>query len=379
MKVAPSDLPGARRILALARRDRPAAESALRDLPLEAQVAVVCEAPLAQRAAVLGLLPQPEAVIPLLPEAELCFTAKAVGLHDADWILAYATSEQILACLDLDAWSGLLPDRESLGAWLAALGEAGDSILLRTAQSLDPELIVLYLRRHVTVLLIPPGDEAEGWQPPEGAQTLDGQFYILPRQSDDDLETVLRLLGALFREDYWLYFRMLQGAIWELDGELEEWALRWRSGRLEDLGFPTWDEAMRIYGFVRRERRDELPERLALLEVASWDLPVWIPELPAVADHRLSVFRAAADLDPEERRSFFYAFIALANMVTVADGMPLGDAETLPAAIEKAASVVSRGLEHIASERKLGLVEVLRRAPLQRLFRVGASIQSERP
>ncbi|MCZ6782099.1 MAG: DUF6178 family protein [Proteobacteria bacterium] len=365
----------ARRVLQLERSDRRAAEQALASLSLEAQVAVVCEAPLAQRASILELTPYPEAVIPLLPEAELCFTVKAVGLHDASWILEYATQDQIVAAVDLDAWSGLVPDVSTLDQWIAAFAEANDSALLRATQSLDPELIVLYLRAHAEVELKPAGDDAEDWVVPAGAQTLDGQFYLTAKRDDDDLAPLLRMLHVLFQKDYWLYFRMLQGVIWELPTELEEWALRWRTGRLEDLGFPSWDEAMRIYGFVRPEQRAALPDEGDALDVAEWRLPVWMSELPAPADDAPAVFRALRELDAEERRSFFFAFVALANKVAVADGMPLGDAETTPRAVQKAALAVSRGLEHIARERDVALADVLRRASLTRLFRVGASIE----
>ena len=75
------------RVLSLASRDRAAAEALLAGLSLDAQVAAVCDAPLANRALVLSLTPAPEAVTPKLPEAELCFLVKAVGLTDAVWIL----------------------------------------------------------------------------------------------------------------------------------------------------------------------------------------------------------------------------------------------------------------------------------------------------
>jgi len=355
----------------LARRDRRAAEQALSELSLEQQLAVVSETPLGQRARTLELTPQPEQIIPLLPDAELCFLAKAEGLYDASWILEHATPRQLVASLDLDAWKGLTVDSDAIGAWLAALAEAGETPLLRAAHSLDPELLVLHLRERVDVVLTHKDDE---WQPPPGAQTLEGQFYLLPKKEGDDLETLRTLLDALFRNDYWLYFRLLQGVVWELPSELEEWALRWRTGRLEDLGFPSWDESMQIYGYLRPEKLAELGEQGDALDVRAFDLPVWISELPTLRDARHALFRAVADLDEEERQSFFYAFIGVANKLAVADRMALAEPETLPKALEKAAGVISLGLEYVASERELPLAEVLRRASLSRLFRVGASL-----
>jgi hypothetical protein len=376
MDARPSVLPEARQILKLARDDKRAAEAAVAALPIEEQVALVCSAPPALRGRLLELTPSPEDLIPLLPEAELCFTAKAVGLWDAGWILEHATPGQLVASIDLDGWTGLDPDFGSLQAWLSALVEAGDETLLRAAQALDPELVVMALRDRVDVVLDPKDDE---WQAPPGALTLEGQFYLVPKRPGDDLSDVEQLLHVLFQEDYWLYFRMMQGVIWELELDLEEWALRWRTGRLEDLGFPAWDEAMRIYGYVRPGERDVIPQGERALDLEEWRLPVFLPQLPATLAESYSVFRAAAELSEEERRAFFYAFVSLSNRVAVADRLPLGDPETLPEAIGVAAAVVTQGLEHLAAANGLGLADTLRRVSLERLFRVGASLGGRRP
>ena len=90
---------------------------------------------------------------------------------------------------------------------------------------------------------------------------------------------------------------------------------------------------------------------------------------PSRATRSSSLFRALAALPEAERRPLLYAFLALANRVAVADELPLGDAETLPRATEKAARLASLGLAYVASERGVEPAEVLRRTPLERLFR----------
>ena len=374
MEVRPSAPLPIRRILELARSDRRSAEQELARLALADQAALVCEAPLARRSGLLALMPDPADVIPLLPEAELCFTVNASGLESASWLVEHATREQIVACIDLDGWRGLHHDPARLWHWLATFVEAGEEALSRATQALDPELLVLGLRERAEISLKPNDDE--DWQPPEGGQTRDGQFYFVARHDGDDLADLVRLLDVAFRKDYWLYFRILQGCIWELPSELEEWALRWRTGRLEDLGFPSWDQSMRIYGYLRPEECARIPDDERPLDVRGWPLPVWLTDLPATRDGVHAIFRAAAELSEEERRGFFYAFVAIANKVAVADGMLLGDAETLPAAVEKAAGVTSGGLEHVARENGLTAPDVLRRVSLERLFRVGASLES---
>lgn len=360
-----------REVLKLARTDRDRARAWVTALPIESQVALVCEAPLARRAEVFELLPMPERVVPLLPEAELCFTAKAIGLADASWLLECATPEQIQACVDLDAWRGDAPDPATFDAWIEAIADASDEKVLLDLEGLDPELLTLWLRTRAEVVLKPSDD---GWEPPRGGLTLDGQFYVVPRRENDDLENLMRVLRILFELDYWRYFRLIQGGIWELDAETEEWARRWRVGRLQDLGFPEWDEAMAVYGRLRGEEIARLPEDARALDGTPFHLPVWMPPLPARRDASHLVFRAAAELSADERAAFFYAFVALANQLAVADRMPLGDAESIPAAIEKAAAVTSRGLEHLAAQHALAPVDLLRRVRLDRLFRVGFSL-----
>lgn len=374
----PASLPEqTRRVLDLARRDRREATRALEALSLEDQVAVVCEAPLSRRAELIGLAPSPEALVPKLPEAELCFVLKQLGLHDCSWLLDLASTEQITTALDLDVWTHTELDRASLREWFAALAEASEDTVLRAAQGLDPELLVLHLRSRIQVVLKPSDSEDPGWEPPEGFQTLEGQFYFAPLGAGDDAEAELVLLRELFQHDYWTYFRFMQGAIWELDPENEEWALRWRTGRLQDLGFPEWNEAMSIYRFLRPEERARIPAEAEPLGAPSFELALWIPGLPAGSDARFPIFRAISELEAMERRGAFFAFLGVANRIAVADGLPLSDAESMPRAIEKAARFASDGLRFLCREHSLSGPEVLRRVSILRLFQVGANLDPE--
>ncbi|MCC6639932.1 MAG: hypothetical protein IT386_02070 [Deltaproteobacteria bacterium] len=364
----------AQRILDLARSDASAAREILRGLGVDEQVALVCELPVAARARLLDLLPSLENVVPALPEAELCFTAKAIGLADAGWILEHATLEQIQVCLDLDVWRDQSLDAAALGDWLGALADAGDETLVRAARGIDPELLYLFVRSRIAAQLKP---NEEGWEPDPGSQTLEGQFYFRALAEGDDVALVARLLRVLFEHDYWLYFRMLQALTWEDPLENETYAARWREGRLEDLGFPSFDEAMRIYGRLRPEERTLLPEHSGALATEAFRLPVWLPRLPVAIDAHHLVFRAAAALGDDERRAFFFAFVALANAVAIADRLPLGDAESTPRAIEKAATLASRGLDWLARRHGSDTTSILRRATVARLFRVGANLERD--
>ncbi len=236
---------------------------------------------------------------------------------------------------------------------------------------------MVFLRQHVDVILKPNESDDPDWSPPDQSQTLEGQFYFVAKDPKDDLGPLMRLLHSLFQDDYWLYFRMLQGVVHELPTENEEWALRWRTGRLEDLGFPSWDASMRIYGFLRPERMAEIPEGGSVLDLESWSLPVWITELPGMRSDERALFRATRELGPDERSAVFYGLIALANRVAVADRMELGDPESLPLAIDKATRLASDGLEHIARQNGLSLEDGLRQVPIERLFRIGSNLDRD--
>ncbi len=340
---------------------------------LAAQAALICETPVQRRADLLALAPDPDRLIPALPPAELCFTVLAVGLEDASWMLAHATPDQMTACVDLDAWNRDLPDRRKLGAWLSAFADAGDETLLQAAAAVDLEAWVLHLMDRVQVELKPSGDD--DWEPPAGGQTIDGVFYVIARQPTDDLEDLLALLRVLFQEDYWFYFRLLQGVIWELPTETEEWALRWRTGRLEDLGFPQASEAMAIYAYLSPAACSALPEQPLVRDLIDWPAPVWMPSFPAAAAAEYALFQAFAELPEEERRSYLLEFLSLANRAAVADDLPLGEAATLPTALTKVALFASLGLVHLMREHGEKGADLLRRMSQQRLFQIGFNLE----
>jgi hypothetical protein len=126
------------------------------------------------------------------------------------------------------------------------------------------------------------------------------------------------------------------------------------------------------------DERAAIPEGEHPLDVGEWHLPLYIPQLPSAADSSALIFQTIPLLEDSERRSAFYAFVAIANKLAVADRMKLSDAEFAPRAIEKTAHFISGGLAHIASAHGIEAVDVLRRVSLERLFRVGANLDPER-
>lgn len=358
-------------ILKLARNDRRAATLALGNLNSDRAVALVCETPVNRRGELLGLFPDLANVVPSLPEAELCYTAKAVGLHDSGWILVHASPEQLQACVDLDAWRDHAPDSAAFGAWMSALLEAGEETALGIAVEIDAEVLCLWLRSQIDVMLKP--DDDDGFEPPENSQTLDGQFYYIAKAEKDDLQEVGSFLRMLFQKEYWHYFRLMQSVIWELDPENQEWALRWRNGRLQDMGFPDAEESLQIYAPLPDAWLNGLPADPEPL-IGEWSLPIWMPGLPAPDRDGPSLLYVLAELPEDRQREALYRLISIANRVAIADRLPLGDSESLPDAIGKAISVASTGLDHLSRLHADSPGEIAGRVGLLHLFRLGASL-----
>ena len=177
-------VPEARRLLKLARSDRRSAERELAALTPELQATVICEASLSIRRQMIELLPDPEAVIPLIPEAEFCYTCRSIGLEDASWLLPMATDAQLVDRLRPRRLEGA-PGRPETPRPLdgGARRDGRRDHAAQSARAIDPELLVIFLRQHLDVSLKPSEQDDPDWSPPDRSQTLEGQFYFVARGS----------------------------------------------------------------------------------------------------------------------------------------------------------------------------------------------------
>jgi hypothetical protein len=350
-------------LLRLARRRRDAAKKRLRGLSEEEQAHACLEVRPGVRGEFLMLLDHPEKVVALLPDAELCTTVRSSGMSEGAWLLELATREQTQACFDLDCWQGTQLDPMRTEEWVDALIEAGPETLARAVRETDAEVWVLLVRSIADVVVI--GKEET---PPDGSITVDGVVHFVPRGGTDParIEQLARTLAHHSPSEYW---RLVYGAIFESPSELEEHALRWRSGRLADLGFPEREEALRVYARLRPEEAPvlEVPAPTAAL-VPTRTLP---PKLRGSL-----VGEALRKLSPERAGEVLGYVLALANALAVADDLLLSDTDAVPRALEKAVRGVDLGLRELARLHDRQTEEVLDRTLPLDLFRVGATLDA---
>ena len=125
---------------------------------------------------------------------------------------------------------------------------------------LDAELVALILRRGARIYDLTQGDGARGVRGDvlsdarqvlrarraSGSRTRTARCRPRPTQHDR-AAVIIRLVDSLYRTDKDLARRLLVAATGELDSELEETAYRWQRGRMADLGFADYYEALEVY------------------------------------------------------------------------------------------------------------------------------------
>src|SRR5262249_15318018 len=146
--------------------------------------------------------------------------------------------------LDLDVWNRHELNSERMTEWLGTLVELGPDKLLSATRELDPELLALWVSRHATIYDLTLEEDAPEDTTNPLLQTPDRYFVIEITATGDEARTVERFLDLLYRADMDSARKLLMAARSEPASELEEMGYRWRSGRMADLGFVDYYEAL---------------------------------------------------------------------------------------------------------------------------------------
>jgi hypothetical protein len=348
----------------LANRDQRALREQLDQMSPDQIASAVQDLHPSLRTRVLDLVVPIDEVVPLLPEAELAVTVRSTGMADAGWLVEFATPEQRVACVDLDCWEDFRFSPSRLFEWIDAMIEAGAETLVAAFDELDLELWILAMQEMGEYAVIGLGDRA-----PAEYDTQDGMVFFLPTSEQN--ETRLRaILSTALIDSPAHYWRFVYGALMGSQQETEEWAERWHAGRMNDLGFPAREHAMRAY-------RPLAPEDAPLHDVgrkpSAEDGLVAAPQLPQRLAGTL-VGRALAELPPDRAGEVLGYVLAVANALAVADELPLTEPDTIETSLTKAVRGIDRGLLERSKALGESLGRVLDRTRPLDLFRIGATL-----
>jgi hypothetical protein len=355
------------KLLALGRDSSADALDELRRYSPEELAAALQQLPVAKRAEFLETADRVDEIVPLLPVGEFTATVRGAGIEENGWLVAYASSEQRIAAVDLDCWRDFRFSPSRLLEWIDAMIEAGPETLAASFDELDPELWVLAMRSM--------GDFSAfgvGTLDPTEATTEDGAVFYAPYTSEDELRIREILTTALlYAPSHYLW--LVQAAISESSREAEQLAARWQRSRLGDLGFPERDQAMRVYQPLRV---DEAPI-VDVGEGSETELArTPSSQLPQELDGSL-VGRALTELPPQRAHEIMGNVLAVANAIAVADKLPLSEPETVAQSLAKALRGMDRGLAELARTRRQALGVILDATAPRDLFRIGATVDAE--
>ena len=350
------------------------------------------------------------------------YTVKLLGVEDAGPMLALLGSEQVAALFDLDVWRGDHFSVSDVLVWLAALAECGNDVLSRAIDALDVEFLGVLLRRRLWVVAKPKeDDEVEVGELPDWfhrvnaeetlSVTRDGRFLVAARRVDEldalddagenegeggddghahgargrrrevdeeERKAVLALVDALYSgADAARAARLLAMAASDLTSSLEEDALRFRTARLEDLGFPSVARAIEIYGPVVLKADAVADASPVEKPVADLELPV----LHVTAFQKDSLLRdALGSIESLERvRRLESELTAAANAALVADRVEPGDAPRLREVLTRVRGYLNLALGHAppALEASSDVLQIAKRRleteSVRDLFREGYS------
>jgi hypothetical protein len=313
-----------------------------------------------------------EGAIAALSPGEIFELVHEVGFEDAADLIHLATPAQIQGCFDLDGWAKDQLDVAPLRPWLSALLDAGFEKFGQVWGQLDAELRALILQRQVKIYDVSLGEEPAEDNEGQIIPTVD-TFFMLELLGDDDSQRlVMRVVEDLYRADADLARHTIMAARSEPPAELEENSYRWRSGRLADLGYVDFYDALDLF-------RPLDPSQVEIGEGSQDHLLGEDTRLPvAVAEQvigRSFLARAlAAIADPAEAERLEAGLMVLVNKVLAAGRAKPGQAEVVRRGALYATATLSLGLETIARGDVDRATHALGSIALERLFRVGYTV-----
>jgi hypothetical protein len=321
------------------------------------------------------------AAVGALDIGELYALIREVGFADSQELIALCTPTQVRGCLDLDLWDRDQVQLEAAKPWLAAVFEAGFEQLGQVWEGLDPELRALMLARWTRIYDLSLGEEPD--EPDEVPLyfTPDTFFAVaITAEDDDTVGLVQRLLDDLYRADMVLARHTLMAARSEPPPELEDMAYRWRSGRLADLGFADYYDALEVFrpidpGSVRigegsEDRFGAAPEGEEVQ--APGRLPAPVAERIAGRSFLARAVDGIQEAEHAERVE--QAFVVLLNKVLAAARVRPGDPEAVAIGADHTTGTVALGLEHLARGDVEAAADALRTVSLTRIHRLGYTL-----
>ena len=299
-----------------------------------------------------------------LEPQEFFWLIKEIGETDVMGLLQLASAEQCIFILDMELWEGSVFSEERACHWLAYFTEAGEPRIHELLKQLDFEFLQLLLSREL-IVGGGIGDQSNDEERfGDYDHTFDGVF-MLSFKNPKHSQVIGSFLSMLIKMDNPLYTALMEGIKGDVDLELEEQCQRFRTGRLEDLGFPPLDEALSIYARVNPDSFPLQGDKVLCPAGEGGHL------IPISANDDTFLFRALALADaPELLQELNY----LVNSALVAEGGAFHEPESMIGVLQRVCGYLNIALEKLAQGDEQKAAKLLTGEELKRLFQLGYSI-----
>jgi hypothetical protein len=306
-----------------------------------------------------------EELAPLLHPQEIYLTISEIGPEYAAELLMLASTEQITSLIDLDCWESDVLEAGSTLKWLALLQEAGPEKACRTLAEMDPELVVIMLKKfmHITAGLEAYDSDDDN----ENANRLEG-IYNIDYISEEAAKIVGGLLKTLQQEDQLTYVMLMESTRSELDSVLEEQVYQQRCARLLDFGFVPPLEARSLYTLINPQTFQLAEGKNFHLEAEGLPSPLAILQLVEPAG------LLAATLAKGLSHELATELCLLANRKMAADRVDISRETEVRRALEPLYHSLNLGLEYLSQRDTTPAAEIFARHYLSQIFQVGHSL-----
>ncbi|QRN93879.1 hypothetical protein JRI60_32585 [Archangium violaceum] len=298
------------------------------------------------------------ALVRSLPAEDLYFTIMEVGLADSTELVHLASPEQFRTFVDLGGWKKDKLSPHEVLTWLRAARGDEPADFLQKLRGVDTEVLESLLREFTVIHDLEENPDVN----PEGVtlETPEGRYLVeFKGVEGPELAGMRVLINDLIADNPFEAVRFLEATRWEVPGELEETAHRFRTARLQDLGFPPLEEAARLFSRVETGPAPAPSSGTAL--VAGQGQP----------DYLEAAFRG---LDELERENLETELRYLANATLVAEVEEPGELDSIRRVGEMARDYLLLGLEHLTGGDPSRATQVVRDTEMRRVFQVGFSL-----
>ena len=299
---------------------------------------------------------------------EIYLTINELGPHDSTELLALASPEQVTLLLDLDCWEGDQLSPVLSLRWLELLLGTGEEQACRLVRELEPEILALFLKKHLTILR---GIEVYDDDDAENANRLESIYDI-----DYTSEDAAKVVGALLKiwqereqDSYLLIMEMIRSEILPV---LEEEVFQTRNNRLLDLGIMPAGEAQSLYAYIDPAHFSTGGKTDFLVESENIQNP---KALLALAEpYNLLADILAAGI----RHETACELVLLVNRKMSADAIDFSAAKQVHEALQSTYDNLNLALEFLAGSDSGKAEEIFTTTYLIRLFQLGHSLLQQR-